>query len=148
VWKPAALALLLTAAVPVRAGAPFTAPLPDGLPSLQTWERIAGDAVVDDPALHVEYEFYVNPERPALYELIRYRVSRADGTITDQHPGLEKLQWQAGERDFRRFECFPAPGSVGCRWRRMRQGSDEFTREVSVILWLYGVHRRLLDQEP
>jgi hypothetical protein len=142
--KAVAVALLLVAAAPVCPEAPFTVPLPEGMPSLAAWERVAGDIVVGDPAMRVQYEFYVNPERPALYELIRYRVSRADGAITDEHPGFEKLQWQAGTNDFRRFECDPAPGRAGCRWRRMRQGTDEFAREVPVILWLYGVHRRRL----
>ena len=147
--KAALVALLLLACVPLPAAAPFTAPLPEGMPSLQSWERVAGDAVVGQPRLRVQYEFYVNPERPAIYELIRYRVSLADGSASDEHPGLEKLQWNPGANDFHRFECGPAPSAAApCRWRRMARGSDEFMREVPVILWLYGVHRQSLAMEP
>ena len=144
--KAAVLSLLLLAVLPLPPSAPFTAPLPEEMPPLDSWEKIAGDAVVGDPRLRVQYEFYVNPERPAIYELIRYRVSRADGSTTADHPGREKVQWHAGFNDFRRFEC-AAPGPGGgsaCDWRRMRQGSDEFLREVPTILWLYGVHRQSL----
>jgi hypothetical protein len=146
VRKAALLGLLLVAFLPLPPAAPFTAPLPDGMPRLEAWDRIAGDAVVGSPRLRVQYEFYVNPERPALYELIRYRVSRADGSATADHPGLEKVQWHAGFNDFRRYECGPAPERAdACHWRHIRQGTDEFLREVPTILWLYGLHRQSLQ---
>jgi hypothetical protein len=149
VRKAALVTLVLSALLPVSPAAPFTVPLPEGMPPLHSWEKIAGDTVVGEPRLRVQYEFYVNPRRPGLYELIRYRVSRADGSATAAHPGLEKVQWHVGANDFRRFECGPAPGSSSrCRWRPMRQGSPEHVGEVPTILWLYGVHRSALAGGP
>lgn len=143
--KAGVFALLLVGLLPLPPATPFTAPLPDGMPSLGAWEKVVGDAVVGHPRLRVQYEFYVNPRRPAIYELIRYRVSRADGVATQDHPGLEKLQWNPRQNEFQRFECGPAPGlGAPCRWRRMRDGSAEFVGEVPVILWIYGVHRQSL----
>jgi hypothetical protein len=149
VRKAALVALVLGALLPVSPAGPFTVPLPGGMPPLQSWEKVAGDTLVGEPRLRVQYEFYVNPRRPGLYELIRYRVSRADGSATAVHPGLEKVQWHAGANDFRRFECGPAPGhSSRCRWRPMPPGSKEHAREVPTILWLYGVHRSVLAGGP
>ena len=144
--KPAALALLL-AALPLWPGSSFPGPLPDGMPRLQTWEKFSGEALLGDPGLRVRYELYVNPKRPAVYELVRYRVSRADGVATDEHPGLEKVQWHAGTNDFRRFACDPdvAPARP-CSWRRMRPETAEFAREVPMIVWIYGAHRRSLQK--
>lgn len=144
--KAAAVSLLVLALVPLQGVLPFAATLPAGLPSMQGWEKITGEVVLDNPRLRVQYEFFVNPVRPGLYELIRYRVTLPDGPAgAGDYPPLEKLQWQAGQRDLRRFECGPRPEpGAPCQWRELVQGSAEYHREVSVILWLYGVHRRLL----
>jgi hypothetical protein len=146
VRKTAAVALLVVALMPVRGVLPFVPTLPAGLPDMDGWERITGDALLDEPRLRVQYEFYVNPLRPGLYELIRYRVTLPQGpTGAEDYPPIEKLQWQAGQKDMRRFECGPATGhGSACQWRELVQGSAEYHREVPVILWLYGVHRRLL----
>jgi hypothetical protein len=146
VRKAAAVSLLVLALVPLPTVIPFAATLPDGLPSMLGWEKITGEADLENPRLRLQYEFYVNPVRPALYELIRYRVTLPDGTAgADDYPAREKLQWQAGQKDLRRFECGPvAEPRSPCRWRELVQGSAEYRREVGVILWLYGVHRRLL----
>jgi hypothetical protein len=149
VRKAAAVALLVFALGPVEGALPFAATLPAGLPSMQGWEKITGEVTLDNPRLRVQYEFYVNPVRPALYELIRYRVTVPDRPAgAEDYPPLEKLQWQAGQQDLRRFECAPgAELGSPCRWRELVQGSEEYHREVPVILWLYGVHRRLLLEQ-
>jgi hypothetical protein len=145
--KAVAVTLLLLALAPLRPLLPFTATLPDGMPDMEGWEKVSGAADLNEPRLRVEYEFYVNPTRPGLYELIRYRVILPVGTAhAADYPALEKLQWQKGERDLRRFECDPGLDRVQpCRWRELAQGSEAYHREVPVILWLYGVHRRLAE---
>lgn len=143
--KMAAVALLVLALVPLPALLPFTATLPDGMPSLQQWEKITGEVELDSPRLRLQYEFYVNPVRPGLYELIRYRITLPEGPAgADDYPPLEKLQWQSGEKDMRRFECAPSEPGTPCRWRELARGSPEYHREMPVILWLYGMHRRLI----
>jgi len=146
--KAAAVSLLVLALLPLPRLLPLAATLPEGLPSMQHWEKITGDAELTNPRLRVQYEFYVNPVRPGLYELIRYRVTLPEGSAgADDYPALEKLQWQAGLKDLRRFECGPgAEPASPCRWRELVQGSAEYHREMPVILWLYGLHRRLLAE--
>jgi len=146
--KAAAVSLLVVALLPLPPLLPLAATLPEGMPSMRDWAKITGDAELENPRLRVQYEFYVNPVRPGLYELIRYRVTLPEGTAgADDYPALEKLQWQVGQKDLRRFECGPgaAPTSP-CLWRELVQGSPEYHREMPVILWLYGLHRRLLDE--
>jgi hypothetical protein len=144
VAKAALSGVLLSALFSVPTPVFFNAPMPDGTPAVGWWEKVAGETVVGEPELRVQYEFYVNPRRPGLYELIRYRVSRADGSSTAAHPGLEKVQWHAGMNDFQRFECGPgADRPAPCRWRWMHPASAEHQREVPTILWIYGVHSRL-----
>jgi hypothetical protein len=143
--KAAAVTLVLLALAPLPPLLPFTADLPAGLPSMQGWEKISGAADLDEPRARVEYEFYVNPSRLGVYELIRYRVTLPLGTShAADYPALEKVQWHKSEKVLRRFECAPGAGAAGpCRWRELAPGSDAYHREVPVILWLYGVHRRL-----
>ena len=146
--KAAAVSLLVAALLPLPPLLPLAATLPDGLPSMEGWEKITGDAELETPRVRVQYEFYVNPVRPGLYELIRYRVTQPAGTAgADDYPAREKLQWQAGQKDMRRFECGPgAEPTDPCRWRELVQGSPDYHREMPVIIWLYGLHRRLLEE--
>jgi hypothetical protein len=145
--KAVAVSVVLLALAPIEPVLPFVATLPEGLPSLQGWEKVAGAADLEDPRLRVEYEFYVNPRRRGVYELIRYRVILPVGTANaDDYPALEKLQWHKAEKELRRFECGPGADPLApCHWRELVQGTAEYHREVPVILWLYGVHRRLSE---
>jgi hypothetical protein len=126
----------------------FTRRLPSGVPSPVGWERVAGEAHFGNPPLSVRYEFYVNPARPALYQIVRYRIhsTRPD----DDYGPSERLQWHlSGTKTLRRFECRETKGSVEeatpCVWRELLPESAEYRRETSVILWLYGLHRSLLE---
>jgi hypothetical protein len=146
--KAVVVTFLLLVLAPLPRVLPFTASLPSGVPDLHGWEKVAGAADLVEPPLRVEYEFYVNPVRPGLYELIRYRVTLPLGTrLAANYPALEKVQWQRGARDLRRFECRPAAArSAPCRWRELPPGSEAYEREVSVIVWLYGLHNRMTHQ--
>ena len=143
--KVVAVSVVLLALAPLPHLLPFMATLPEGLPSTQGWEKLSGAADLDDPRLRLEYEFYVNPRRRGVYELVRYRVTLPLGTAhADDYPALEKVQWHESEKNLRRFECGPGADSLApCLWRELAPGSAEYHREVPVILWLYGVHRRL-----
>src|SRR5688572_12868961 len=116
--KAAAVSLLVLALLPLPRLLPLAPTLPKGLPSLQDWEKITGEFDLENPRLRVQYEFYVNPVRPGLYELIRYRVTLPEASAgASDYPALEKLQWQAGLKDMRRFECGPgAEPASPCLW--------------------------------
>jgi hypothetical protein len=150
VGKAVAISLLVLALQPRPVHDAFTTTLPAGVPDGHGWEKIAGNLELDSPRLRVQYEFYVNPARPALYELVRYRVTLPDGSPDARdYPPVEKLQWHAHTQLLRRFECDPAlDASAPCRWRELARDSGEYKREVLVVLWLYGLHQRERDRGP
>ena len=142
--KALAAAVLILTATPL-AGAHFTATVPGVIPSVTGWERITGDLEFQSPRVAVQYEFYVNPARPAIYEVVRYRVTELGPRRKDggRYPTTEKLQWDRDGRDLRRFECIEdTAGAKGCAWQEMEKGSDDYLREVGVLLWLYGEHHK------
>lgn len=146
VRKALAVSLVLTALLPLKGVLPFAPELPAGMPDMKGWEKVSGE-VMHDRVVRARYEFYVNPARPGLYELIRYRVLADGPAQVEGGAPREKLQWQAGRTDMRRFECGPGARPGGpCRWRELAQGTAEYHREVPVILWLYGAHRHGLLQ--
>jgi hypothetical protein len=145
--KALALAALAATATPL-AVLQFAKHVPAAIPSVVGWERITGDLVLQDPRVEVQYEFYVNPARPAAYEVVRYRVTD-HGPVPKgrtRYPTTEKLQWDRDGRDVRRFECVAnaAAEGAGCAWKELEKGGADYTREVPVLLWLYGVHHKTL----
>ena len=81
--------LLLLGAVVLQAAivqaSVLSASFPPGVPDATAlgWERISGDVSTDEEG--ATYEFYVNPKRQAIYEVVRYRFT-AHGTT-----GAEKV---------------------------------------------------------
>ena len=142
--KSLAVAVLSIMATPL-AVAHFATNVPPVVPSVEGWERITGDLEFQKPRLAVQYEFYVNPARPAIYEVVRYRVTdlapRGKSTRAP-YPATEKLQWDRDGRDLRRFECVGARAETACVWREMDKGGDDYLREVGVLLWLYDAHNK------
>lgn len=130
-------------------GGNFTPTLPEGVPAPVGWERIAGETHFGNPTVWVWYEFYVNPKRPALYQLVRYRIRTESGDDSDnRYEATEKLQWQLfGTNTLRRFECRDREAHLGiaapCQWRELPPDSAEYRREAQVVIWLYGLHRSL-----
>ena len=143
--KALAVAVLALTATPL-AIAQFSKSVPAAIPSVRGWERITGDLAFTKPPVEVQYEFYVNPARPAIYELVRYRVTDLGPVSKDRarYPTTEKLQWDRDGRDLRRFECVPAKegGASGCAWHEMEKGGADYAREVLVLLWLYNAHNQ------
>ena len=141
--KTVAVFVLAATATPL-AVAHFTTNVPRVVPSVAGWERITGDLQFKKPRVNVAYEFYVNPARPAIYEVVRYRVTNlvpaAPGEVS--YATTEKLQWDRDGRDLRRFECVAAEGEGDCAWREMEKGGPDYVREVPVLLWLYGEHNK------
>ena len=140
--KALTAAVLALGAGPVAEPAHFAKGVPAGVPSVAGWERISGELELADPHVSVQYEFYVNPERLAAYEVVRYRITERSSVVASRrYAATEKLQWDRDGRDVRRWECMPAAGR-GCDWREMARDTKEYIREVPVLLWLYGQHQR------
>ncbi|HEY7409628.1 MAG TPA: hypothetical protein VII13_02740 [Vicinamibacteria bacterium] len=132
---------------PITLALAFSAALPPGVPDLSGYERITGGTAFRNSSVSISYELYVNPRYGSRYEVIRYRVAGAGAEVPGgDYPSAERLQWQAGEKDLRRWECQEAAAVARCRWRELSKGSVEYDRETGVILWLLGLHRRLLEE--
>jgi hypothetical protein len=120
--------------------------LPPGVPDVSRWEKSSGSAEMDERKALMQYELYLNPGGSAGYEVIRYRiVGWEDGRGGPPYSSSERLQWQASQKDLRRYSCEPAAGG-GCRWREVAKDSEEYRREAFVILWILGVHRALVER--
>lgn len=134
----AALVVLVAAAPPEGL---FVRHLPEGVPDLKRWTKASGAADLSD-GTRLEYELYYDPGR-ADYEVIRYRLSGWDGGEGGPYSANERMQWQAKLKDLRRYEC-EKQATGGCRWRELPKDSREYAREVQVVMWVLGLHRRLL----
>jgi hypothetical protein len=118
--------------------------LPEGVPSVAGWERVAGEADFKDPDVSVRYEFFVRPGRAGAYEVVRYRFAGPGAVNYALHEGL---QWDVNGREVHRYLCLPAelPATSGCTWRELGRESPAYRNEVRVVLWLYDLHRRLRE---
>jgi hypothetical protein len=133
--RAAALTLALLAPGGLAPAGPLGETLPAGVPDGRNlrWERVSGDVLTtDDGAL---YEFYVNPQRQAIYEVVRYRFSRNGREQT------EKVIWNAPA-----VETGPACYSreADGSWRTLRPGSVEYRDEMMTAMRVYGLHRQVI----
>lgn len=129
--------------------AAFSAGLPAGLPDVTGWEKSSGSAELSNPRRSVDYELFVHPDRPAVYSIIRYRIRLlTPGATVPQSDRNEKLQWDRGGADVRRYMCEPGQGapSESCRWRELARGSAEYDIEMPQIISIYWLHARLLRE--
>jgi hypothetical protein len=147
-WRVAGGHALFTAAFValVASAAPaggFVDHLPEGVPDLGRLSKASGSAELEN-GTSLEYELYYDTRR-GNYEIIRYRVSGWDGGGEGPYSANERLQWQAQVKDVRRYECEPS-ASGGCRWRELARSGAEYRREVRIVMWVLGLHNRLLHE--
>jgi hypothetical protein len=121
----------------------FAPAVPEGVPSVLGWERVAGEADFKDPDVSVRYEFFVRPGRAGAYEVVRYRFA---GPAAGDYALHERLQWDVNGREVHRYECRPVVAEPrACRWHELSRDSAAYRDEVRVVLWLYDLHRRLRE---
>ena len=134
------LRALLVLAASSAEGADFTLAPPHAIAGLAGWEVMVGE--LEPPGLAAGYRFYVNPARPALYTVMRYRV-RAEGTGAAP---TEKFVWveRPGERvPLRCFEIVaPTPPQTESSWREMQPGTEEYVREMQTVVAVLGARQR------
>jgi hypothetical protein len=114
---------------------------PEGVPDGERlgWEIISGE--MDAPDATVVYTFYVNPARRAIYELARYRYVKVDGAT--RVASTEKLVWNRYPSQGKGPQCYALEASV---WRTLERGSDEYRSEMRTTMYVYDVHRQLIQQ--
>jgi hypothetical protein len=127
------------------------AELPDAM-TIAGWQRFAGQARMGDS--NVVYELYVNPVRPALYEITRYRVTStardADGHRRT-HEETEKVLWNPAtvpRQPLRAFEWITKRtwktlwlGEPG-KWRRIEPTTPAYASEMRMAIQVYNLQNQ------
>ena len=131
--------------------AALTPSLPDGLPDAATrlgWERMTGTA--RRPEVEVEYELLVNPARPGLFTISRYRmtrVARDSGGGEERVRETEKLVWNPdpGRAPLRVYELVTERpwwllGLLQQRhWTEVPHGTPRYREELFTMIGVYGL---------
>jgi hypothetical protein len=133
----AVLALLASASSDTS----LTTSWPGGVPNGAElgWETIDGEAENATSAL--AYRFYVNPARPAIYEIARYHAVKIEGGVRTAYS--EKMVWNQYPSGGKGPRCYAFEGGS---WRVLERGSEEYRNEMGMAMAVYGVHRRAYDR--
>jgi hypothetical protein len=128
--------LLFTVSAGTAQASDFSRQPPEPITGFAEWPSISGE--VQTTELSFGYRFYVNPERPALYQVMRYRLRlHGEGAAS-----TEKFLWveRPGERV--PIRCFELPLGQGAVWREMRPGTSEYAREMHTLIAVLGHQNR------
>jgi hypothetical protein len=127
------------------------AELPDAV-TIAGWQRYAGQGRMGES--NVVYELYVNPVRPALYEITRYRVTStardADGR-TRSHEETEKVLWNPAtvpRQPLHAFEWITKRtwktlwlGDPG-KWRKIEPSTPAYASEMRTAIQVYNLQNQ------
>ena len=154
-WRNVGLATLVLLGCATVGSYRLTERMPAELPDAATisgWQRYAGHAQMGEST--VVYELYVNPVRPALYEITRYRVTSTallpDGRRRS-HEETEKVLWNPAtvpRQPLRAFEWITksswkkfwlgAPGE----WRPIEPSTPAYRSEMQTAIQVYNLHNQ------
>jgi len=129
--------------------------MPDELPPIATlagWEKMAGRAELGGTT--AVYELYVNPLRPALYEVTRFQLTTST-TGQDGRPRLEheteKVLWNAAPGTREPLLCFEWTFKrswrtlwltrIG-RWRQMEPGTPDYKEAMRMAIRVYAARNQ------
>ncbi len=158
--RRAGLVLLAALAPACASSTALTRSLPRAVPAAKTvagWEGAAGEAA--DGGQVVVYELYVNPRRPGLYEITRFRLDRLEGGAEARKRRLgqtETLLWNAHPGAREPLVCYERASRRGWRtlwlrrwtWRRLDPGTPEYETAIVTALRVYAFHRARLGPPP
>jgi hypothetical protein len=143
-WRWLATGLLLAGAA--RAGAAdgsalFAPTLPDSVGDVSRWAIESGQ--LESQTESGAYRLYVNPQRLAMYQLMRYRVElRVATSPEEQRRGsAERVAFirRPGVRE--PMVCWERlPGEVTA-WRMLTANTAEYRLEMSVLMRVLAAHR-------
>jgi hypothetical protein len=127
------------------------AELPDDV-TLSGWEKYEGTASI--PQASVVYALYVNPARPALYEITRYRLTTsstdAEGR-TRRHQETEKVLWNSAPGTGVPLRCFEWIARRTWRtlwlaskgeWRAMEPGTPDYGSAMKMAIQVYAARNQ------
>jgi hypothetical protein len=111
--------------------ADFGAEPPYPIARLATFEVLAGE--LESSRLRAAYRFYVDPLRPGLYTVMRYRL-RSSG---NEPPPTEKLVWNERPGQPAPLRCFEwivaGGGGEGGGWRELSAASAAYGQEMQTL---------------
>jgi hypothetical protein len=125
------LAVVLLAAAAGADEADFARAPPVAIAGFDDWRILSGE--VGATPLAFGYRFYVNPQRPGIYSVMRYRLR----TEKDGRKATEKFLWveRPGKREpMRCFELGPGSGGAEKTWREMTPDTAEYQREMRILM--------------
>jgi len=143
-WRWLATGLLLAGAA--RAADPdgralFATTLPAGAGDVSGWEIVTGSFETETE--RGAYRLYVNPQRSAMYQLMRYRVElRLPANAQEQQRGTaERVAFirRPGVRE--PMLCWERLPGDAPAWREITAGTDEYLLEMNVLMQVLAAHR-------
>jgi hypothetical protein len=148
-WAPALLLPLAAAVAGHGSDLAFSPVLPEGVGDVTGWQVVTGD--FETANARGAYRLYVNPDRAAMYQLMRYRVelrgeaAAAGGERTDaervafiRHPGVREP-----------MACWEKqPPGISPAWRALTAGTEEYKLEMRVLMQVLAVHRAARAAQP
>jgi hypothetical protein len=154
-WGNAGLGALILLGCATAGAYHLTAPLPAELPDAATiagWDRHAGQGKMGDST--VVYELYVNPVRPALYEITRFRVTTTSLLPDGRRRRLEeteKVLWNpatVSRQPLRAFEWIARRswknlwlGASG-EWRPIEPSTPAYKSQMQTAIAVYHLHNQ------
>ena len=154
-WRSAGVAALVLLGCASAATRPLAEPLPVELPDAATiagWERYAGQARMGEGS--VVYELFVNPVRPALYEITRYQVTSTQRDAEGRprtHQETEKVLWNPATTPRQPLRCFEWIGKRSWKklwlvssgeWRRIAPATPAYDSEIVKAIQVYHLQNQ------
>ena len=144
-WCWLATGLLLagaaSAAEPEGPSAPFAPTLPQSVGDVSRWGIENG--LFETEAARGSYRLYVNPQRSAMYQLMRYQVElRVATSPQEQRRGIaERVVFirRPGVRE--PMDCWESLPGDATVWREVAPGSLEYLVEMNVLMGVLAAHR-------
>jgi hypothetical protein len=128
-------------AVPADGPERFAPTLPQGVGDVSDWGVENG--LFETETTRGAYRFYVNPQRSAMYQLMRWRVELRDATSPEelQRGIAERVAFirRPGVREpMHCWERMPGETTV---WREVAPGTGEYKLEMNVLMRVLAAHR-------
>ena len=150
-WRWLAVGLLLAGAPGAALtdeSAPFAANLPASVGDVSSWAIESGEFQTGTE--RGAYRLYVNPQRSALYQLMRYRVElRVATSLQEQRRGIaERVAFirRPGVRE--PMGCWILLPGDATAWREVSAGSEEYLLEMNVLMRVLAAHRAAQATSP
>jgi hypothetical protein len=129
---------------------PFSPTLPTVVGDVSSWTVVSGSFETD--AQRGSYRLYVNPERSALYQLMRYRVElrNPEGPEQRRRGAAERVAFIQRPGVSEPMLCWELLPQAQPTWHVVAPGTSEYVLEMNVLIGVLGAHRsaRLATPPP